>query len=450
MVRPSLAAVPVFRMAQLAYLLLVFMLIFMKQRVMIQELGAVPADFLFVLVMALWVLSLATRQTVARWHQAFWILPAYLAALGASALVSTDTAASAFKLSTQFYLVALAFLTYNLVRTVDDLKQVFITWLAASAFLGAWAVATVILFPILGPDSILAGPLHHYGTLPPGPYPRIELTFVHPAMLANYLTVSLLILFISARLRWVRGPAVTLIAISIVVAAFFALTPGFGGLLLGAGIWTGLLAPGRKLPQARVALAGGIIGGVAFTLAAVVTPIVPADTPFLIDLPGLPPLAPSVRLLAWMDALRNFWNSPLLGGGIGIPPVHVPYTHPSGDSGYVNDAHNTYLNIAAQCGVAGLLGVLMLLIVAVRMGRPFKGARRNMKLLRAGLATAFLSAFGFEGLVGSFEDARHLWVLFGLIAVASNLALRPQSTKSDADRISGSLCWRRSDPSPSA
>jgi len=35
---------------------------------------------------------------------------------------------------------------------------------------------------------------------------------------------------------------------------------------------------------------------------------------------------------------------------------------------------------------------------------------------------AFLVAFAYEGLGGSFEDARHLWVLFGLFLASGRLA----------------------------
>jgi hypothetical protein len=37
------------------------------------------------------------------------------------------------------------------------------------------------------------------------------------------------------------------------------------------------------------------------------------------------------------------------------------------------------------------------------------------------LGLAFLVAFAYEGLGGAFEDARHLWVLFGLFLAAKRL-----------------------------
>jgi hypothetical protein len=39
----------------------------------------------------------------------------------------------------------------------------------------------------------------------------------------------------------------------------------------------------------------------------------------------------------------------------------------------------------------------------------------------AGLAIAWLGSFALQGLVGSFEHQRHLWILFGLILSARQL-----------------------------
>jgi len=126
-------------------------------------------------------------------------------------------------------------------------------------------------------------------------------------------------------------------------------------------------------------------------------------------------LAPAVRLLAWIDAARNFAQSPILGRGIGIDPVAVPYVGPQGGFGIVTDAHNTFLNVAVQCGLVGLAALIALLAAAARL----PGSRRNS--LSMGLLIAFLSGMAVQGLVGSFEDARHLWIVFGLLIAASRL-----------------------------
>jgi putative inorganic carbon (hco3(-)) transporter len=42
------------------------------------------------------------------------------------------------------------------------------------------------------------------------------------------------------------------------------------------------------------------------------------------------------------------------------------------------------------------------------------------------LGIAFLGAFAYQGLGGSFEDARHLWLLFGLLIASRRLEPQPR------------------------
>jgi hypothetical protein len=40
-----------------------------------------------------------------------------------------------------------------------------------------------------------------------------------------------------------------------------------------------------------------------------------------------------------------------------------------------------------------------------------------------GLGLIFLNIFAYQGLTGSFEDARHVWVVLGLLMAASKASL---------------------------
>jgi len=82
---------------------------------------------------------------------------------------------------------------------------------------------------------------------------------------------------------------------------------------------------------------------------------------------------------------------------------------------HVSDAHNVFLNVAAQAGLVGLAGLLMLMAYAMRLSRA------NSVALVLGLT--FLNGFAYQGLTGSFEDTRHLWVLFGILIAAARLPL---------------------------
>jgi len=415
------------RLAQISFLLMVASLIWMKHPWIIGGLPAIPADVLFVLTMGLWAASLATGQSRLRWHPALWLLVAYFAAMALSATQAADQLRSGVKLLTQLYLLSLPLLVYNLVDSVGELRRVFRTWIAASAVLALVGTITVLLFPALGPDSILAPMLHHYGTLRPGSYPRLELTFLYPAMMVSLLAVSLMILLISRRLGWVERPLALVVGAGLLLTSLFALSPGFGGLMFMLGIWSWAVLRGDNPRAAAAWLATGIAAGLGSVAVAAVTPILHSTAPFLIHIPGLPVLAPSVRLLAWIDALRNFASAPLFGGGIGADAVHVPYQSPVGSIAAVTDAHNSFLNIAAQCGFAGLAALLAIIVYAVKQAKP---APPN--LVRFGLALAFVSGLAVQGLVGSFEDARHLWIIFGLMLVAQRLCAVDESVVRDA------------------
>jgi O-antigen ligase len=130
-------------------------------------------------------------------------------------------------------------------------------------------------------------------------------------------------------------------------------------------------------------------------------------------------LAPSVRLLAWIEAIQNFLQHPLLGRGIGIEAVKVVYQQENLCSGVcVTDAHNTFLNFAVQTGVVGL-GALLGITAFVSSKLKSRPLGRGADPVTFGLSIAWLSGFALQGLVGSFEDARHLWITLGLILSAS-------------------------------
>ncbi|MFL6769644.1 MAG: O-antigen ligase family protein, partial [Sphingomicrobium sp.] len=131
-------------------------------------------------------------------------------------------------------------------------------------------------------------------------------------------------------------------------------------------------------------------------------------------------IAPSGRFLTWSAALAEFVAHPILGHGLGVDAVDVRYADPSGNLQQLTDAHNMILGIAAQAGVIGLIGLSALIVAAIRLTSGGSDG------LRLGLGLTFLNAFVYQGLSGSFEDTRHLWVLFGLLAAAARLpVIRP-------------------------
>jgi hypothetical protein len=423
---------PLLNAAKVAFLLLIAALPWLKWGLTINGLKAVPADLFFLITIALWAAALAAGQARLHLDRSFLPLAAYFAAMAASAIFSDDLPASAFKLLTQVYLLLLPVLAFNLVRTEADLRRAFAWWLVPAIAVGACGVATLLLFPAFGWHSFLSEPLHNFGTLPPGPYPRIELTFEFPSMLANYLGVSLMLLLAANSLGWIGAKATVAGSTAILISAFFGLTPSFGGILAMLALWLWYRERKSRTRLARIALAGSFAFTVLEVLVAAIAPAIYPTAPWIIRIPGLGvSIAPAIRPLVWMSAANNFLSSPLVGHGIGVDPASVLFQVREDDpGGYVTAAHNLILSIAAQCGILGLAAFTAIIAYVVQRAWTAARAGPDGRLLFA-LCIAWLAGFVVEGLVGSFEDARHLWILFGLIAAASRLT--PNFAKVEAD-----------------
>jgi O-antigen ligase len=406
------------KLARSAFLLLVLSLPLMKHNVTVGGLAVVPADLLFLLASAGLAFATAVGRARLRWDPLYGLLLAYFGAMLTSAFAAADAQRALLKLATQLYLLTLPLLAAMTVERVEDLRSTFRAWLAAATVVGAVGTIGVIAF-FCGADplGVFGYPMHHFGTLPPGPYPRVESTFDYPAMLCNYLTASLGILLVSRHLGWIGGALFWVVLGLLGTTALFSLTPGLGGIFLALGLWVFLRERG---PRSWAALAGGGVLAAAFVAIATVTPIVHPTAPFLFDFPGLAqPLAPSVRLMTCMDAVARIGGDPLLGSGIGSDAVAVRYDDPSGTKHLMTDAHNVFLNFAAQTGLVGLAAMLAIVLHVAR--RTFPLRLQGFGAVRVMLGLTWLNAFVYQGLTGSYEDARHLWLLLGLLIAAERL-----------------------------
>ncbi|MGI8705320.1 MAG: O-antigen ligase family protein [Sphingomicrobium sp.] len=418
------------RLAFLCYLVSIVLLAWMKSPQVVAGYDVFPTDLVFLATGCLWLVALGTGQVRLRLHPSFWLLGIYFAALALSAIQSDDPKQSAFKLITQVYLLALPVLTYNLVRTTDDLRQVFTWWIAAAAALATVGVATLLLFPVLGPDPLVWA-LHRFGTLPPGPYPRLELTFIYPALLANYLGTALMLTLICGRMGWLKRGTAVAAGAAMAATALFALTPGFGGILFMLALWFWYLNREQKPRLAATALAAGLAMPVLTILVSSFSLILHPGAQFLIHIPLLDePVAPGIRLLLWIQAVQSFLASPIIGHGIGTTWLTVAYAAGDCAVGCTLDAHNSLLNVAIQTGAIGLIALLAIIGFVARhlwVARP--QSRRNEIVY--GLALAWVSGFVVHGLVGAFEDSRHLWILLGLLLSADSLpgAGRPEGNE---------------------
>lgn len=410
------------RIAQGLLLLLIFSLAFMQPAARFFGLVAAPTDLIFLLLALAWLTAIAAGGVRFRWHPGYWFIAFYFAAMLTSLSVSDQPRMSLVKLATQAYLLSLPVLTATLIRDRLDLRRAIRWWLGGTAAVVLVGALTLALFPLDRDNPLLRYTLFHFGTLPPGDYPRVRLTFLNANMLCNYLTASLLLLLVARRLAWVSRGTFAVLLPGILVCAAFTISPGLGGIALALGMWLWLLLRDTRRSSGRIALTAGIAAAVLFIPAMAFTPILHPTAPFVVQLPLFDvTLAPAGRLMIWMDAVRNFASDPLLGRGIGADAVLVRYQDPGGNLQRLTDAHNMFLNVAVQCGVIGLTALCALIAFASRRILPFRLLDANRNLLRLGIGFAFLNCLVYQGLGGSFEDARHIWLLFGLLLAADRI-----------------------------
>ncbi|MGQ0540809.1 MAG: hypothetical protein ACT4O9_03025, partial [Blastocatellia bacterium] len=87
----------------------------------------------------------------------------------------------------------------------------------------------------------------------------------------------------------------------------------------------------------------------------------------------------------------------------------------------LTDAHQTWLNVAGEAGILGLIPLILICVAVVYRSMPLRLDGSNKSVVRVFLGIAFIAVFLYQGLTGSFENARHLWVLIGLIVAATHI-----------------------------
>lgn len=321
----------------------------------------------------------------------------YLTALSWSTAFSREPETSLVKLAGTAYLAGLGILAYSLADKANAVRDVCRVWIFSAALVSAVAVASALLFYIDRDNMLLTYTLSHYGTLPAGNYPRIRSTFANPNMLCHFLSISWAMLLAAYDQGWLGKMSSAAIGCLIGFAAVFTLSPGIGAIFLITGIYVYRKNSGSRRRMATASLLVSIAAASAFTFATVVKPGTSSD----------PLSVPSARVLTWGSALETFAEDPLTGKGLGTGAADVVY-----EDQRLTDAHNLFLNVAAESGIPGLASVLFLgIYVLLLVNRTGCSAP-----IGSALYAAVVAAFFYQGLSGSFEDSRHLWVVLGIAA----------------------------------
>jgi len=240
------------------------------------------------------------------------------------------------------------------------------------------------------------------------PLPRIASTVGNPSTLAGLIVLTLpiaLALFLLAENRWDR---LLFLASSLILLVSLGLTFSRGAWLGGAASFL-VMAIDRR--ARRVVLAGGAI--LAMFAPAVFLQRIESVSQF--DRPEI-----AARFYMWQSAVGMFEKRPFFGVGANNFPLWVGRLK---DSVVFSEppahAHNAYLQLLSENGLAGaisFLGLLGAFVYQMLVGRNRSGLY-SAQLLRLTLAAAFVGH-----LAQQFTDTMLTqnpviavsWVMFGL------------------------------------
>ena len=274
-------------------------------------------------------------------------------------------------------------------------RRLLMAWLLGTCIAAVVAWLAVVGFYLGdGVRTWIQPLLSHYGSLPPGPYPRVVATFANANMFGLYLLLSVGAALAAHDAGWLRSVRLRYVLAALSLPIVATASPAIGATALLLGLWWQSQPGGSARARRGWLLVAAVIGLLNLVVLAVN--------------PAAPLSAPSVRLQLWGQAWSTWATNPWRGAGLDQPAAGVTYNAPDGAAQYLTDAHNIVLNLGAQGGLIAVLAFFGLMAWVLLRSRSIVPAR--------GLWLAFLLAVGYLGIGGSFEDARVLWVSMGLLA----------------------------------
>ncbi len=372
------------------------------------------SDLIFVVALIAWFLALILKIKKVRWSYFYLFLAGYAIAVTLSTISSVNPSQSAAKLLGKFYLILIAFLTFNILSSADIFKKVLKAWIFGTGLSLFCSLAGIVLFyaGLKNPkQNLVVHPI--FGSLPVGDYPRIEGFFDYPSMFCNFLGLSWMLVILMVSVGWLKHNKFRLFAFAFWIVLFFTLTPGIGGVLLSTSCFLQKRFENSKNRfLSRLILFAGVSAAVVSLFVASITLFAYSPDGSKIPLTD-GNFSPSHRAEAWKTGFQTFLQNPILGRGIGMPVAESRFTDPSGRNQLLTDAHNTYISVLGETGLVGFITFFAIVWFVVFKLKRQPSENEFYKTAKFCLLLAFADMFFYQSLTGSYEDARHLWILFG-------------------------------------
>ncbi|HTJ29839.1 MAG TPA: O-antigen ligase family protein, partial [Acidobacteriaceae bacterium] len=349
------------------------------------------ARVLSVALLAVMILAVLLRGGMKRLGVALWLVLALYLYFAASYFWTVDAAASLEKMRAYLQVMAATWLVWEIAETPEDLRRVLRALVAGCGVLAALTVMNFASTSVLGQMATQA---------------RFAAAGQDPNDVARFLDfgfpAGMLLFATEERWRW-RLVGLAYLPLGLMAVLLTASRGGFVGAMVA------MLGSAMLLVMWRPKGASLVFVGLTLT-AAVLWLFVPmaaferlATIPTQLQTGDL-----NERVGLWVAGWRAFTHAPWFGHGAGSFAT-------AAGLGQADTAHNTLIAVLVTGGVVGgLLFTSIVVAVGWCVGR-------TRGLMRVALATT-LAVWVVTSMVGSVEENRMTWLLFGIMALAGRLA----------------------------
>jgi O-antigen ligase len=318
-----------------------------------------------------------------------WLVLALYLYFACSYLWTVDTVATLEKMRSYFQVMMIAWIVWEIGDTPQHLNGLMRAFVA-----GCWVLALLTALDYASASAVAAQQI------------RFVAEGQDPNDVARFLDLGfpLATLLFATESRWmVRALAIGYVPVGLMAVLLTASRGGFSAALAA------LLGSAILLVMWRPRAASMIFVGLAVTVGALWL-FVPLES--LDRLATIPEQVATGdlndRLSLWTAGLHAFTQAPWWGYGAGTFATAAGLAP-------ADTAHNTVMAVLVTGGLAGTT-ILLAIVVAVGWA-----VFQTTGLLRVALGTA-LAVWVITSMVGSVEENRTTWLLFGVMALAGRLA----------------------------
>lgn len=385
-----------------AFYAYLFMLPFQRPVIEIGQFPISIADAFYLPCLTIFLIQVFRRRVKIEFNYLYALLGLYLLSILLSEFLRPAGSPRSVRLASEFYLASIAFLTANVVTDMTAFRQSARS-LIAGTLIPIVLGSSAFIFFYFDPNSRLVDfALYHIGAAPAGNYLRITSTFSSPAMFCSYLTLAAALVICSLEQKWLSRSIALMALVIFGAICGLTVTVAIGGLVLVIGIAYKYLHSGNRTGSNKIAAVISILIASGFFVTSICQ---------ISDLIEKRQITSSGRIAIWEEAINNISAKPFFGVGIGMPVVGQMIRNSDGTFSYLTDAHDTLLNIAGESGLAAAL-LFAVFNLALFFRTYYEGKGSGISTI---LCIAWLAIVGFQGLTSSLDDARHIWILFGMM-----------------------------------